>query len=297
MYCWDIYKETRARSIYQELLLSEGMSPAQARGVMQKFNYLISRLTEYVEAEGLYVCGKDDFLGELRKVVEERLKRRLIEKYVPTIDHLFKFFEYIPIYEAITGEYVNDDERNRIENAELEFPATSLTDAEGEYVREGKLTALVNAPLIAILRKKMQEATGATEARAVCRLYYRFVLPAMKAGDFRVLLEKYWTLDKKVRMAKDRQFVITMPDGTELVQSTFDGLKTAICFYGEKEVMKLDLLMRDHPLVTNRLLQSDMYVDIGNGYFVNKKGSYKDRLKALRMLNYRMGNKLKIEEK
>lgn len=297
---WEAYCDSGIRGGYKRLLCAEGYLVRDAEDIMDKFFVYVTRMKGTCFASELNAINdRTEFLNKLNEIFSVKWKDHIKDSYSIMHSHFVAYLDYLRIAQASRGEYINAEEKNAIEQAGFQFPAEKLSDLESRYVKDGKITALINPTLICLIRKQYREQGSQRKSIGLlCKNYYSKVLPKMTATDCLKLIDDIWASKDRVRAAgHDRKLKITFPDMTVTELSMTDGLKAMALYFGPDKIKAKKIALRGRNLVTNVLPLSgkEDYISIDETYYMNTVGNYKDKLNAANTINAMFNRPLKIE--
>ena len=295
MNIWEAYCNHGFYNIYFDLLVAKGMEKESAENLKALYFAYLQRIKGTVFAQELQAIDDPDvFLEKLHDIFEVKWKDNLKYKELPP--HFYRYMKFLESMEALHNKYFNEVERERIE-AKATNGVRALTEYEREYMRSGKLVALMNPGLLKILHKLIVEERMAPNRTAlVCRKFYGNLLD-MSPAEYAALIDNLWSPARRVRMGGRRnKFCITYPNGEAETLATMDALKKIVLFYGFEDVRKKRLLIRETALLAKYVPvgQESVYEKIGESMYILNIGNTKDRMNVARTINKMMGGELKI---
>ena len=191
---------------------------------------------------------------------------------------------------------INDVERKRLVDDDIEIPIAELSHYETDYMINGKLIALMNPHLLSFLKEFIEkDRTQPRKAAGLCINFYGTLLPAMKISDYVTLITYLWPYSRKVKSGgKKNKMKVSFPDGTSEVYTIFEGLKAIVLFYGEENVRQKKLKIRQDDFIVTHLPygKENVYEEISSGYYMNVNGNTKDRMNICNTINAMFGRKI-----
>lgn len=296
MNIWEAYCNANFYNIYFNILVAKGMS----REEVEKIKYLYIIYKQRINDSRFREELKDIeepllFLDKLHEIFEDKWKNHL--KYKEIKKYFYEYLKFLDSMQALHNDYINDREKERLIQVDT-YRIGNLSEYETEYMRDGKLVALMNPTLLSILRERINEDGLATKrAPQICKYFYG-KLVNMSISDYATLINMLWDTSRRVKGGgRHKRFCITFSDGERKVLGTFEALKEIILFYGFNEVRAKKTLLRGEPLVVNYVnVGKEKYYDsIGENMYIYNQGNTEDRLNIARAINSMFGNKLKIE--
>ncbi len=296
MNIWEAYCTSAYYNIYFDLLVAKGMKREQAENVKQLYNAYLQRIKGTRFAQDLKaINNKNIFLAKLHEIFEIKWKNNI--KYKEIADYFYDYLRFLDTMQALHKCYINNEEKARIK-AMAEKEAETLSEYETEYMKDGKLVALMNPGLLTILHELIIENKLApSKATLACKNYYGDLLD-MSVADYKRLIDKLWTSSRIIKKRGVRSKIrVTYPDKREEAYSTLDALKNIVLFYGFDEVCKKRIPIRGEYLLCKYVTmgKEKIYESFGEKMFINNQGGSKDRMNAARTINRMFGEKLQIE--
>ena len=273
------------------------MSREKSQKLQDKyFNYL-TRLKETF-ANRLKECTTvEEFETALHNIFEVKWEGYI--KYPEMINYYFDYLIFLESIQALHNDYINNQEKRRLVGDEPDIPILQLTKYETNYMRNGKLVALMNPHLLVFLKEFIEKDRIKPEkAVGMCKNFYGDLLPEMTTKDYSNLLKYWWSPAKEVRKAgKKNKIKIIFSNGEEQILTFSEAMTKVVLFYGPEQIKKSKVAIGDHDLVMSWIPmgKEQLYDNIGNGYYLYNTGNSRNRLNTMRMINMRFGNKLKIE--
>ena len=184
-------------------------------------------------------------------------------------------------------------------NLDPVIPITCLTFYEKDYLKEGKLVALMNPQLLFILKDYIEkEKFSPKRAVLICETFYRGLLPDMEPNDYYDLIKYLWSNTHEVKKGgKHKQMKIEYPDGNVSISNFYDGIKQFILFYGTENVRGKKFGIRGNDFIVKSVPigKEKIYEKIDDNAYFCSTGDIKDRLNILRAINKSLGERLKID--
>lgn len=298
MNIWDAYCNPAYYNVFFNVLKAKGMKSEDAEKLKYQYTTYIRRFKECPLASDLKKCTTpDSFREKLNEVFTVKWKNNMLFTDMPRIygDYLI----FLESMQALHNDFISPEEKKRLIGSNMDFPIPSLTPYELNYLKDGKLVALMNPLLLSILREFIEEEGIAPHrVTLTCLSFYGDLLPEMESQDYAKLLKKLWHTNRKVKKGGEHnQFKITYPDGQVKTLSTTQALKDIVMYFGFSECAKLKIMLQGKPLLVKNVLrgQEGIYEEIDSGKFMNNRGQTQDRLNIIRRINIHFGQKLKIE--
>ena len=295
MNIWEAYCNHGFYNIYFDLLVAKGMEKESAENLKALYFAYLQRIKGTVFAQELQAIDDPDvFLEKLHDIFEVKWKDNLKYKELPP--HFYRYMKFLESMEALHNKYFNEAERERIE-AKATNGVSALTEYEREYMKGGKLVALMNPGLLKTLHELIvEENLAPKKATLVCRNFYGNLLD-MSPREYATLINDLWHPTRQIKKGgKHNKIVIAYPDGGLEPLTTLDALKKIVLFYGFEEVRKKKLLIRGTALLAKYVPvgQESVYEKIGESMYILNIGNTKDRMNVARTINKMMGGELKI---
>jgi hypothetical protein len=288
---WEILCENPWRGGYRRILLAKGYKTKEIADIFERFSIIINWLKNPAYKRLQEIDSKEEFKIDLKKIFDGFKEGQ----YKDMLEHFLGYIDIIDTLEAIHGEFYTVEEREKICKT-IDPSAKELTHYETDFLEDGKLTALMYPPLLYLIGLKIRrKEIKMSQAKMICYLYYKDLLPAMTSNDASKLVDKIWDANGRIIIgSKNKRLVITFPDGTQTVTKGMDAVREAIKFYGPDAIFKRkvttgikgkgNLLI----LVAKNMVipQQDKYVDYDNKYLILKTvGDYRNLLKLLNFIN------------
>lgn len=296
MNIWEAYCTPAYYNIYFDLLVAKGMKREEAENVKQLYNAYLQRIKETRFAQDLKaINNKNIFLAKLHEIFEIKWRNNI--KYKEVAVYFYNYLKFIDSMQALHNCYINDDEERRI-RLMAEDGIEEFTEYETEYLANGKLVAIMNPGLIALLREYIEvEKLSPSKTTIVCKNFYNGLID-MSAADYKRLIDELWAPSRRVKKGgKHNKIRLTYPNGESVLHTTLDALKNIVLFYGFDEVCKKRLQTRGENFLCKYVTigKEKIYEPIEEGMYINNQGNTTDRLKLARTVNVMFGSKLNIE--
>lgn len=296
MNIWDAYCNPAYYNIYFDLLVAKGMKREDAERIKERYNAYVQRIKKTCFAQELKVIDNTDmFLSKLHDIFEIKWGKHLKYKEIPL--YFYNYLKFLDSMQALHNSFFNNEEKKRIKamaDSELEV----LSEYETEYMKNGKLVALMNPGLLLILHELITEQRlSPPKASLVCLNFYKGLVD-MSAAEYALLIQNLWSPSRRIKKGgKHNMIKLTYPDGCSELYGTLDALKKIVLFYGFDEVCKKKLLMRNELFVCKNIAigRENIYDSIEQGLYINNKGDAKDRLNLARLINKMFGSKLSLD--
>ena len=242
MNIWEAYCNHGFYNIYFDLLVAKGMEKESAENLKALYFAYLQRIKGTVFAQELQAIDDPDvFLEKLHDIFEVKWKDNLKYKELPP--HFYRYMKFLESMEALHNKFFNEAEKVRIE-AMATKGVCALTEYEREYMRSGKLVALMNPGLLKILHKLIvQEKLAPKKAALICRNFYGNLLD-MSPDEYAKLINDLWYPTRQIKKGgRHNMMRISYPDGVTEKNTTLEALKKIASFYGFDEVLKKKLQM------------------------------------------------------
>ena len=298
MNIWDSYCKADYYNVYFNILVAKGLSREQSEDLKIQFSYYLQRIKGTLFAKELKACvTPNEFKEKLHDIFYNKWKNYLKNKEIPF--HFEAYLSFLDSMQALHNDYINDEERNRLVSKNFDIPIEKLSTYETDYMRDGKLVALMNPQLLSILKEYIEdEKLKPRKACVICESFYGDLLPQMEEKDYATLIQSLWGSSHKVRSgAKKSKLKITYPDGREETYAVSDGMISFIRFYGAEEVRKLKHVVRGEDFIVKNIPygKEDKYEQVEEKAYVCISNNSQDRMKLLKIINVQLGKKLKVE--
>lgn len=299
MTIWDAYCDAGWRAGFHRLLCAKGMPAKEAGEIMYMFSEYVSRIKGTIfSSELAQINDRKEFAQKLDDIFQNKWKNHMKDSYRVIPAYFKDYLSYLDGAQAVHGIFFNDEEKERFDIENPDFPQKELTKYETDFMKDGKLVSLQNPALLSMLRYVLQKGdVSLTAIPRYCKNYYLQTIPSMKVSDFKPLIADIWDTAKVARRGKrDNKFEITYPDGVVEIMPTRDALKTVILYYGFQEVKLKRLKIRGNDLVVSMCPygKEKNYEEIPGIGFFNVDGDVTDRRNMLNTINSIFGRKLKI---
>ena len=298
MNIWEAYCNPAFYNIYFDILVAKGVKRENAERLKTQYTNYIQRIKGTRYAAELKQCSdKQQFLNIIHLLFDEKWKNHL--RYIEMPAHYDNYMLFLDSMQALHDDFINDAEKQRLISRDPEIPVPNLTHYELDFLKDGKLVALMNPQLLYLLKQRIEgDGLKPSKASLLCETFYGDLLPQMSIPDYSQLLETLWNPSHKVKKGgKHKQFRIKTPDGIETICTTTNGLKYLIAFYGESAVARCKLKIRNNDFIINRLPagKEKSYEKISETTFMCLEGNTTDRLRLFNAINMMLGKKLTIE--
>ena len=298
MNIWEAYCKPSFYNIYFGTLVAKGMSRESAENLKRQYCTYLQRIKGTRFAKELKLCTTQDELKEkLHEIFYDKWRDNMKYKEMPF--HYEAYLGFLDSMQALHNDFISESDKQRLIDPDPEIPIKCLTSYELDYLKDGKLVALMNPQLLSILKEYIEEERLVPrKAMLICETFYGNLLPDMELEDYSALINYLWNASHKVKNVSRRShFKIIYPDGTEQITSTTDGMKRVILFYGIEEVRSKKFSIRNEDFIVKNIPvgKEAKYEIIEGTAGVCITGDSKDRMNVLRAINISLGNKLKIE--
>jgi len=295
MNIWSAYCNKDYYNIYFDILVAKGMTRNNSEKLKSCYQYYIQRIKESPVRKELEECtDTDQFSKCIHKLFEETWNGYV--KYKDIIPYFYDYLPFLDSMQALHDDYINDVERKRLVDDDIEIPIAELSHYETDYMINGKLIALMNPHLLSFLKEFIEkDRTQPRKAAGLCINFYGTLLPAMKISDYVTLITYLWPYSRKVKSGgKKNKMKVSFPDGTSEVYTIFEGLKAIVLFYGEENVRQKKLKIRQDDFIVTHLPygKENVYEEISSGYYMNVNGNTKDRMNICNTINAMFGRKI-----
>ncbi len=295
MNIWDAYSKPKYYNVYFNLLIEKGIPRNTVETLRYQYGVYLTRIKGTIYATRLKACAtKDEFQNTLEQMFES-WEGHIQYKDIPS--HYMAYLAFLDSLQAIENDFISQEEKQRIINPNLTLPISELTVYETEYMKDGKLVALMNPQLLYRLRIHIDQGYNTSLMPLECEDFYGNLLPAMSSADYSNLIDKIWDGRRRKCGIKKRTCSVILPeDQTKEFSSLLDALQFVIDFYGPAEVQRKNLKVQGYNVVVTRVDygQEKNYIDIGGGFYMCKQGRTEDRQKILNTINAMFGRKLTI---
>ena len=298
MNIWEAYCKPAFYNIYFDTLVAKGMSRESAENLKRQYCTYLQRIKGTRFAKELKLCStQEEFKEKLHEIFYDKWCDKVKYKEMPY--HYEAYLSFLDSMQALHNDFINESEKKRLIDPNPEIPINCLTSYEMDYLKDGKLVALMNPQLLSFLKEYIEEEKlKLKRAMLICETFYGDLLPKMELKDYRSLIDNLWNSSRNVKKGgKHQKFKIVFPDGHEEILSTTDGMKRVILFYGINEVKNRKAIVRGEPFIVTYIPigKEKQYEEMLPNTFVCITGNTIDRLKVLKSINIGLGNKLKIE--
>lgn len=295
MNIWEAYCNHGYYNIYFDLLVAKGMEKESAENLKSLYCAYIQRIKGTIFAQELQMLDKPAaFLEKLHDIFEVKWKDNLKYKELP--EHFYRYMKFLDSMQALHNKFFNEDEKERIV-AMASNGVKELTEYEREYMRSGKLVALMNPGLLSILQELIvQERLAPKRATLICRNFYGNLLD-MSPKEYAALINELWYPSRQIKKGgRHNMMRITYPDGTAEKLTTLDALKKIVLFYGFDEVFKKKTMIRDTAFLVKYVPvgKEEIYERMDESMHILNIGNTKDRMNVARTINIMFGRKLEI---
>ena len=294
MNIWEAYCTPAYYNIYIDLLVAKGMKRESAEKIKILYSGCLQRIKESCFAKELKaISDKEAFLLKLQDIFEIKWKEHF--KHKEMFQHFYEYLKFLDSIQCLHNDFINEAEKKRLANFKV---TDSLTNYELEYMIDGKLVALMNPTLLAMLYELITEKKlKPTIAALTCYNFYNGLIN-MSVKDYAKLINNLWHPSRRIRKGgRHNQIKIIYPDNTSECLTTLDALKKIVLFYGFNEVLKKKLPIRDESVVVKYVPvgKEGTYELIEDGKYILNIGNAMDRLKMANTINVMFGKKLDIE--
>ena len=298
MNIWEAYQKPAYYNIYFDLLVAKGMKREKAENLKQHFTTYLYRIKETIFARQLKECeDPQSFKAKLHEIFYDKWSGKL--KYEEMPDHYEAYLSFLDSMQALYNDFINNLERTRLISSNPEIPVKELSHYETEYLKDGKLVALMNPQLIFILKDYIEnEQIRPARVAMLCSRFYGDLLPQMKAEDFVPLIKTLWNEGRKIKKGgKRNQLKITFPNGEEKTLTFFEAAKVIVLYYGVEEIKKRKFEMRGQSFIVNYIPmgKEKFYKEIDYKVYMYAIGDAKGYMNLLRFINVINGKKLQLE--
>ena len=298
MNIWSAYCNKDYYNIYFDILVAKGMTRNDCEKLKSRYQYYIQRIKESPIRKELEECtDTDQFSKCIHKLFEETWNGYI--KYKDIVPYFYDYLPFLDSMQALHGDFINDAERKRLIDENIEIPIAELSHYETDHMVNGKLVALMNPHLLSTLKDFIEnDGTQPRRSAGVCINFYGDLLPSMKIADYVKLITYLWPQSRRVRTGGNRnKLKISYPDGTSQTFNIFDGMKEAVLYYGEENVLRKKLKIRDDELIVKRVspTKENLYKKISSGYYLYANGNTTDRTHICNTINVMFGKKLSFE--
>lgn len=298
MNIWEAYCNPAYYNVYFDTLVAKGISRKHVITLKEQYQIYLRRIKDTIFAGQLEQCSTPDtFREKLHEIFYVKWCGKV--KYEEMPYHFEAYLSFLDSMQALHNDFINESEKKRLIDPNPEIPINCLTSYEMDYLKDGKLLALMNPQLLSILKEYIEEEKLDTKlAMLICEKFYGDLLPKMELEDYLSLINNLWNSSRNVKKGgKHQKFKIVFPDGHEEILSTTDGMKRVILFYGINEVKNRKAIVRGEPFIVTYIPvgKEKQYEEMLPNTFVCITGNTIDRLKVLKSINIGLGNKLKIE--
>lgn len=299
MNIWESYCKADYYNFYFNTLVAKGLSREKAEALKIQYGHYLQRLKGTIFAKELKECATPtEFKEKLHDIFFNKWQNNLKYKEMPF--HYEAYLSFLDSIQALHNDFINEEEKNRLISKDFDIPIEQLSIYETEYMRDGKLVALMNPQLLSILKEYIEnEKLKPRKACMICESFYGDLLPNMEIKDYAALIHNLWGNSHKVKPGgKKSKMKIIYQDGHEEIYTTTDGMKAFIRFYGAEEVRKLKHVVRGVDFIVKMIPygKEDKYEKVEENAFVCISNNTQDRLKLLRIINAQLGKKLKVEQ-
>lgn len=297
---WRILTDSKWRSGYRRILNAQGYTVRATEEILQRMTMYVIRLKDSPFAIGLKRTNDlQQFKDKLDEIFNVKWKGYIQSNYADMYGHFMAYLGNIEVLEATHGEFYNEEEKSRLIKGE-KGEATELTNYEQNYIRDGKLKALMNPYLLYSIKRRIDNGTMTiTEASRFCYSYYMKFLPDMNTNDYSALIKEIWFSDASIKSGScAKRLSITFPDGSVEKTKGVEAIKQTVKFYGADSAYAKKLKIAGHILLAKRGIHNEersKYEDLNEHYIVFKQGKFKDVYNVINALNCMLGKKLKIE--
>lgn len=287
MTIWEAFCDSNIRTGYSKTLVAKGETPTYANDVKEKFSTYLNRLKIFNKQ--LNECSsKEEIKTTFEDIFYNKWQNHIIDRYKDMPGHFFSLLDYLDVVQAISGNYFTEDAKNRIEG-DIQFPLEKLTDFELLYIKNGKLTALLNPQLLFLMRKSIiTDVVKVKEVSLLCKSFYGNLLPDMKPSDYSVFIKKIWTPGKKVKKNSNHSKVhLVYKDGKEEILGVMDSLMKLVQLIGPQKVLEYPIQLRGEPLVVRNIPygKDKLFLKIPDtSLYLNNSGATKERISVMNII-------------
>lgn len=296
---WDIYLDPDWRAGYARQLEACGYKRVEIQDIMSKFGIYLDRLKSSYQAITLSAARtKDEFHEKLDYIFNVLWKDHIQNNYSEMHYHFVAFLDIIDTLQALRGEFISEEDRERLNTIFPTIPIQELTKYETDVMENGKIKILNNPILLSWIRNSLASKL-ITQKRIpeLCEMFYGNLLPEMQRQDFIPLCKQLWDNGGKTRGVRHlNKFHIVFPDGTDSILDPLDALRQVVTFYGPETVRNKKLMVRGKELVIRKpIILQPNYEPIETDYCLYTVGNNTDRRNVIIRINISCGNKLSIE--
>lgn len=298
MNIWEAYCKPAYYNIYFNTLVAKGLSRAKAEKLKEQYCAYLQRIkTTKFGGELKAITDAEEFGKKLKDIFEDAWKNHI--QYIEMPSHYYAYLKFLDSIQALHNDFISDNDRARLIDDNPEIPIRELTPYETEYMKDGKLVALMNPQLLYTLKEYIEkERMNFTGASRICNTFYGDLLPGMTIKDYKSLIQNLWDAGRNVKKGgRHNKISIKYPDGTSQTFNIFDGMKEAVLYYGEENVLRKKLKIRDDELIVKRVspAKENLYKKISSDYYLYANGNTTDRTHICNAINVMFGKKLSFE--
>lgn len=297
MTIWGAYNNSDWLNGFKLVLKAEGLSTTLANRYMLQFTHYVNRINS-----GTYwnrvvsLTSYEDMARQIDLIFNVEWKDQRDPKYQHVPGLMIKYLTYLDTAQAFYNEYFTDEFKMRLENPVSKL--TELSEYELNYIKDGKLTILINPNLIVLLRKYIDDGSiKVKNASMLCKMFYGELLPEMTESDYQALIEQKWKSHGAKRAQGRRDlFKLTYKDGHVEEMGQKDCLVYLVETIGPEAIMKKRLQHNGEDIIAKRspIGQESLFSQLNSGFYLNLKGNSKAKLKTANLLSMMFNLGIKI---
>ena len=294
MKIFDAYCNLRLRRDYKQLLIAQGLTITGADKLYSRMGIYISRIRGVNYDAPLLKCEtEEEFKETLDMIFNEKWKGHMGYAEVP--EHFYRYLDYL--------HYVSARGIEVIEGLDDEGDVESLNEPgryEKNYINEhGKLKIILNPVLVRRLRGVAENSNTVEALMDTCRSFYPFLDETMKDSNWKSLLEDFMVVSKPRKdKAQMRNISVCFPGESRQVLEGTDCFARVAQLIGYEKLLNSNIHHLGPKIVVRTVPQSyKLYFrDIGNGLYLNLKGTTTEKYKTLRLLDsfFKLGLNLEL---
>lgn len=298
MNIWNAFCESKYYNLYFNILVKKFGDAAKVAKLKYQYQNYLTRIKDapFLVNNLKSSNSPEEFEKVLSDIFDVKWANHIQYKEIPF--HFKSFLSFLDSIQAIHNDYINDDEKDRLLQTDRPIIEGHLSKYELEYLKEGKLIALMNPKLLHILKHDI-ETRGLRPASAgmICKDFYGDLIPLMTAEDYIQLVKNLWTRSRKVQGNKRNSAIkIEFPTGDIKILSTQLALREVVLYYSIDKVLRFNLMLRGRPLLLRQqpFGDKDKYNELESGKYINITGNITDVINITRAINQLLGGKLQI---
>lgn len=297
MNIWKAYCTAKYYNYFFCILARKLNNTNKAYELKKQYQTYLTRIRGTILDKDLAkITNPNEFRIKLNDIFENKWTGHFQYNEMPAI--YYSYLDFLECIEIIYEEYINDDWRERVKQAQKLLNNQELSKYETDYIINGKLIALMNPYILFSLKRDIQNF-NLQSCADICKDYYGDLIPSMTTADYLELIQLIWRPNRNLQGNRRRDRIkITYPSGEEQLLNGFDAVKAIIDYYSFERVLSRKILVRKFPLLIIQSLEPDKnrYKHLDGNRYINYTGNMTDHLKTANRINTDLGRELKIEK-